>query len=58
MIQNCTNYGKVTSNHGHASGIAAENDGMIKDCTVKSSKSTETQKSTAVAAMKLARLLH
>ena len=34
--------GKVTSNHGHASGIAAENDGMIKDCTVKSSKSTET----------------
>lgn len=42
MIQNCTNYGKVTSNHGHASGIAAENDGMIKDCTVKSSKSTET----------------
>ena len=41
-IQNCTNYGKVTSNQGHASGIAAENDGTIKDCTVKSSESSET----------------
>ena len=42
MIQSCTNYGNVTSNQGHASGIAAENDGTIKDCTVKSSKLTET----------------
>lgn len=41
-ISDCTNYGNVTSNNGHASGIAAENAGTIDNCLVKSSKSTET----------------
>ena len=42
-IQNCTNYEKVQQVIALACfRIAAENDGMIKDCTVKSSKLTET----------------
>lgn len=41
-ISDCMNYGNVTSNNGHASGIAAENAGTIDHCIVKSSNSTDT----------------
>ena len=39
-IGNCKNYGNVSSSDGYAAGIAATNEGTIRDCVVSGGSGT------------------
>lgn len=41
-VEDCINYGDVSSSNGYAAGIVAENAGVIQNCLVKSSDTSKT----------------